>query len=125
MRRVVGFLLAVMVGAIGALVMPAPSAEAGTPLPPYVVNSTAVTNDGSCDTSAGGCTLPDAIAEAEADAALAGIEFAVGTTATITLTAPLPTITQLLEIDGANGTDPDITIDANDTGRIFNVSTFL
>jgi predicted outer membrane repeat protein len=121
MRRVVGPVLVVVVGAVGAVYGPAPSADAGVTLPPYVVDSVAVTNDGTCDTT-GGCTLPDAITEAEADGALSSIAFSVPPTSTITLTAPLPTVTQFLEIDGGTA---DITIDANDTGRIFNSSGIL
>ncbi|MBK9655977.1 MAG: CSLREA domain-containing protein [Rhodanobacteraceae bacterium] len=71
----------------------------GTPL---VVNSTADTDDGLCSPSAGGCTLREAIMNANASAAISEIAFAIPGTQTqvIRPLTPLPPLSRLLTING-------------------------
>ena len=82
------------------------------------VNTTADSNDGSCDSV---CSLRDAITEANAIADGADITFAPGVTGTITLTSNLPYIeTNTVIIGPGAGT---ITISGNNSYQIFNILT--
>lgn len=83
----------------------------------FVVNSTAITDDGNCATTPNGCTLPEAINAANANAGLDEITFdpAVfppGGVATITVSTALPALT---DPKGAtlDGTGADVTIDGD------------
>jgi CSLREA domain-containing protein len=71
----------------------------GTPL---VVNTTADTTDGLCSPSADGCTLREAITNANTNIAISRIDFAIPGTQTqvIRPTSPLPPLNRLLTIDG-------------------------
>lgn len=90
--------------ALGAVLAPAPGARAAT----FTVNSTADTSDGSCNASAGGCTLREAIESAVAVPGRDALRFdpAVfppGTPAVIQLDSVLPVIEDAAgtAIDGA------------------------
>jgi CSLREA domain-containing protein len=70
----------------------------------FIVNSTADTNNGACTTTAGGCTLREAIIAANANPGRDSIVFDTGTSApTINVTSALPTITDEVGIAGVWG----------------------
>jgi CSLREA domain-containing protein len=80
--------------------------------PTLVVNSTADPGDGVCDTAE--CTLREAIAAANADAALTSITFALGAgTPSVTLQSSLPVISAPVHIDGATGGATRVEINGN------------
>jgi CSLREA domain-containing protein/uncharacterized repeat protein (TIGR01451 family) len=80
----------------------APAVALTAPLVTFVVNSTADTNDGACTTGTGGCTLREAINAANTVLGLDMISFSIPGSGVriITLSSALPTITDLVTIDG-------------------------
>ena len=87
----------------------------------FSVNSTgdtadAVPGDGLCDNGSGSCTLRAAIQEANALAGADQIDFALGAgTPSITLTSPLPSITEAISIQGDTGGSTRVEINGNAT----------
>jgi CSLREA domain-containing protein len=99
-KRLALLLWAVLAAGVMMMVLASP-AWAAT----YTVNSNADTNDGACTTGSGGCTLREAINAANASSGVADtIDFDLGSSATITLSSTLPTITDSagVTIDGEN-----------------------
>jgi CSLREA domain-containing protein len=84
----------------------------------FIVNSNADTDDGSCTTGAGGCTLREAINAANATAALDAITFNLGTgTPTITLTSGLPALNNPVTIDGSAGGATRVELNGSGAGN--------
>jgi CSLREA domain-containing protein len=83
-----------------------------------VVNSTADTDDGFCTSSAGGCTLREAINAANTNSLLNAINFNIPGSGvrTISPTSALPDITGPVIIDGYTqlGAKPNTLVDGND-----------
>jgi hypothetical protein len=79
---------------------------------------TPAANDGECTTDPGGCTLREAIDDANASTGADTITFNLGPSATITLDSALPNITDTagLTIEGGSA---DITISGDNQVRVF------
>jgi CSLREA domain-containing protein len=90
------------------------------------VNSTADTDDGSCTSAVGGCTLREAINVANANPDANAIKFDIPGSGvrTITLLSALPTITGPVVIDGytQTGSSPNTLADGDNAVRLIELS---
>ena len=103
----------------GSPANPSRSSTATQPGPNFAVNTTADTDDGSCDTLGQGtgnqdCTLREAISAANVLADGATITFSVS--GTIILSSQLPAVNRSMTIDG---TGQSVEISGNDSVNIF------
>lgn len=80
----------------------------------YWVNSTADTDDGACNVA--NCTLREAVNGGNANGGATILFDPVINGQTIVLASPLPAISEDITVDG---TGHHITVDANNTGRVF------
>jgi CSLREA domain-containing protein len=98
----------------------APAVTLTAPLATFTVNSTADTDDGTCDSATpGGCTLREAINAANATMAADMIDFDLGAgTPSITITSDLPTIDEPVTIDGSAGPGMATRVELNGNNRL-------